>query len=61
MSEHLKEEHLLAVSAMMSSQLRRHCNIFCVFLLFFYATCSHGSPYSLVLSVHALTPYTFLL
>ena len=35
MSEHLKEEHLLAVSAMMSSQLRRHCNIFCVFYFFF--------------------------
>ena len=53
----LKEEHLLAdVSAMMSSELRRHCNHYSIFLEAVYATCSHSSPYSLVLNVRALTP-----
>ena len=48
----LKEEHMSDdASAMMSSELWRHCFKKAVFM-----TCSHSFPYSLVLNVRALTP-----
>ena len=53
----LKEEHLLVdVSAMMSSELRRHCTP----ISFFKAvllTGSHSFMYRLVMVVRALTPW----
>ena len=51
------EEHCVNyVSAMMSSELRRHCTPIPLFLKAVFVTGSHSFPYSLVMNVHALTP-----
>ena len=52
-----KEEHMLAdVSAMISSELWRHCNHYFICFKAVYAMCSHSFLYSIVLNVRALTP-----
>ena len=44
------------VSAMMSSEFRRHCTYISLYKKSVFATCSHSSLYSIVLNIRALTP-----